>query len=213
MARIGDQAREIALQDRRLAEDIEAADDFVERRFVGDEQAVADGHHAVRRRDRSDVAGVGLQRGEPRLDIGRRVRDRKPADDLVQRRLVGFERRHIGRDRAVQRGDRTDVARIGGETREVALQDRRLAEDIEAADDLVERRRVGDEQAVADRHHAARRRNRREMASIALQRRQIGLDVRRRVGNREPASNPVERRPDIQEGGNRLGDPTVRHAR
>ena len=47
----------------------------------------------------------------------RRIGDGEPADDLVQRRLVGQERRRRDDDRPVGHGDRRDLARIGNQRR------------------------------------------------------------------------------------------------
>ena len=51
-------------------------------------------------------------------NVSRRVGDGEPADDLVERRLVGQERRRRDHDRPVGRGDRGDLARIGDQRRQ-----------------------------------------------------------------------------------------------
>ena len=71
----------------------------------------------VRQCDRGDVR-VGVQCVEVLSNVKRRVGDGEPANDLVERRLIGQERRRRDNDRAVGRGDRGDLARIGGQRRQ-----------------------------------------------------------------------------------------------
>ena len=62
---------------------------LVKRRFVGDKDCSPDRDRAARRRDRRDVTGVRCQGSQIGLDIGGRVRNRKPAHNVVQRRCIG----------------------------------------------------------------------------------------------------------------------------
>ena len=111
-----------------------------------DKHSSPDRNRTTRRRDRRDVAGVRRQRSQIGLDIGRRVRNREPANNLVERRCIGGKYSSPDRDRTARRRDRRNVASVRRQGRQIGLDIGRRVRNRKPANDLIERGCIGDKQ-------------------------------------------------------------------
>ena len=162
--------------------------------MIGDKQCGPNRDRTARRGDRRDVTGVRRQGSLIGLDIGRRIRNREPANNLVKRRFVGDKDCSPNRDRAARRRDRRDVAGVRRQGRQIGLDIGRRVRNREPANDFIERCCIGDKGCSPDRDRTTRCRDRCNETGVRRQGSQIGLDIGGRVRNRKPTNNLVKRR-------------------
>ena len=108
---------------------------------------------------------IGVERGQFCHNIGGRVGDVEATDDLVERGLIGRERRHGDDDRSAGRDDRGDMA-------DIALQGRQGGQHV--------RGRVGDRQLIGAAARVLKLADRRCVVRQLRDRRADGCIVRDR---------------------------------
>ena len=183
----------IGLDIGRRVRNRKPTNNLVKRRFVGDKDCSPNRDRAARRRDRRDVARIRRQGRKIGLDIGRRIRNRKPANDLIERCCIGGKRCSPNRDRTTRRRDRCNETGVRHQSRQIGLDIGRCVRNRESANDLVEHRSIGGKRSSPNGDRTARRRDRRNETGVRRQGSKISLDIGRCVRNRKPANNLIER--------------------
>ena len=184
--RIGVEAREVGDNIRRRVRDVEPADDLVERRLIGQESGRRNDDRPIGRNDGADLARILNQRRQAGLNIPSRIMDReqhrRPVRilQIADRRRIGRELRNRSADLAVVRNrDRRNVRIV--ELVEVRRQIGRRTGDVEPANDLIERRLIGQECGRRNDDRPIGRDDRGDLVRFRNQRRQPGLNIRGRI--------------------------------